>query len=273
MTEATIIETSKEQPAKKIKSPSYLKMLLESRTVLEAGSFALSFPLLQTAAKGDKHPVLVLPGFLAGDFSTKLLRTFLKSRNFTPYKWNLGRNLGKQSDPKTGAGQVIIDRLIEIYEKHGQKVSLVGWSLGGIYARELARLHPEMVRQVISLGSPFSKTLKANHAAKLFERTSGHKLSEMTDSFVHTMHRAPPVPCTAVFSKTDGITAWECCLEKPSETAQNIEVFSSHCGLGHHPFVMWLIADRLAQSEDNWQRFKPGYLEKAMFRCKKLITI
>lgn len=270
MTETTSIEISKVPAINKIKSPSLLKILLESRTILEASSFALSFPLLQTAAKGDKHPVLVLPGFLAGDFSTKLLRTFLKSRNFTAYKWDLGRNLGKQSNPQTGVGQVIIDRLVEIYEKHGQKVSIVGWSLGGIYARELARLHPEMVRQVISLGSPFSKTLKANHAVKLFERTSGHKISEMTDSFVHNMHIAPPVPCTAVFSKTDGITAWQCCLERPSETAQNIEVFSSHCGLGHHPFVMWLIADRLSQKEDQWQRFVPSYLEKAMFRCKEL---
>jgi len=265
MTQATTLRETKTK--KVIKSPSLLKIALESRTLIEAGSFAMSFPLLQTAAKGDNHPVLVLPGYLASDISTKLMRTFLRSRNFKAYGWKLGRNLGKQSDPQTGCGQVIIDRLIHLHKKHGQKVSLVGWSLGGIYARELARLHPEMVRQVITLGSPFSQSLKANHAVKLFEKTSGHKISEMTDSFRHNMHIAPPVPSTAVFSKSDGITAWQCCLEKSSDQAQNIEVFSSHCGLGHHPFVMWLIANRLAQAEDNWQLFKPRFLEKGMFIC------
>ena len=112
------IETA-QQNTNQIKSPSLLKVVLEARTFIEAGSFAMSYPLLQASAKGDSHPVLVLPGFLAGDFSTKLMRTFLKSRNFHVGRWGLGRILGKQSDPQTGAGQVIIDRLVEIYEKHG----------------------------------------------------------------------------------------------------------------------------------------------------------
>jgi pimeloyl-ACP methyl ester carboxylesterase len=250
-----------------VKRPSFLKLALEARTFFEAGSFALSFPLLQTAPKGDGHPVLVMPGFLASDFSTKLLRTFLKSRGYKAYGWKLGRNLGKQSHPETGCGQKIIDRLEEIYHKHGQKVSLIGWSLGGVYARELAKLQPQMVRQVITLGSPFSRSLKANHASKLFEKTSGYGLHEMNPELRKNMPIAPSVPTTSIFSKSDGITAWQCCLEIPDATTQNIEVPSSHCGLGHHPFVMWVIADRLAQAEDNWQLFEPKKLEKLMFVC------
>ncbi len=256
---------------KKIKRPSLLKMALEARTFFEAGSFAMSYPLLQTTPKGDGHPVLVMPGFLANDFSTKLLRTFLKSRGYKPYGWKLGRNMGKQSHPETGCGEDVIARLEDLYHKHGQKVSLIGWSLGGIYARELAKLRPKMVRQVITLGSPFNGSLKANHASKLFQKTSGYKLSEMNKNLRKNMKFSPPVPTTSIYSKSDGITAWQCCLEIQDKTTQNIEVSSSHCGLGHHPFVMWVIADRLAQNEKNWTRFRPSYLEKAMFRCKKLV--
>ena len=248
-----------------IKRPSILKLALEARTFFEAGSFALSFPLLQTTPKGDGHPVLVMPGFLANDFSTKLLRTFLKSRNYKSYGWKLGRNMGTQSHPETGCGEDVIARLEQIYHKHGQKVSIIGWSLGGIYARELARLRPEMTRQVITLGSPFSSSLKANHASKLFEKTSGYSLGDMDKTLRENMRFSPPVHTTSIYSKSDGITAWECCLEIQDDTTQNIEVVSSHCGLGHHPFVMWVIADRLAQSEENWQHFEPKKLEKLMF--------
>jgi pimeloyl-ACP methyl ester carboxylesterase len=251
----------------RVKSPSILKIALEARSFFEAGSFALSFPILQTSAKGDGHPVLVLPGYLASDFSTKLLRTFLKSRNYKPYGWKLGRNLGKQSHPETGCGEDIVQRLSEIYQKHQQKVSIIGWSLGGIYARELAKMHPDMVRQVITLGSPFSHSLKANHASKLFEKTSGYALHEMNPDLRENMRYSPPVPTTSIYSKTDGITAWQCCLEIEDKTTQNIEVSSSHCGFGHHPFVMWVIADRLAQVENDWQLFEPKKLEKLMFSC------
>jgi len=250
-----------------IKRPSFIKLALEARTFFEAGSFAMSYPLLQTAPKGDGHPVMVMPGFLASDFSTKLLRTFLKSRGYKAYGWKLGRNMGKQSHPETGCGEDIVARLKEIHDKSGQKVSLIGWSLGGVYARELAKLHPELVRQVITLGSPFSRSLKANHATKLFEKTSGYGLHQMDETLRQNMPIAPPVPTTSIYSKSDGITAWECCLEIPDKTTQNIEVSSSHCGLGHHPFVMWVIADRLAQAEDDWHLFKPKKLEKLMFIC------
>ncbi len=246
--------------------PSLFKLALEMRTFFEAGSFAFSYPLLQTTPKGDGHPVLVLPGFLASDFSTKLLRTFLKSRNYKAYGWSLGRNLGRHSDPHTGCGPAIMKRLRDIHQWHGEKVTLIGWSLGGIYARELARQHPDLVRQVVSMGSPFSQNQRANHATKIFEKTSGYKLTDMCPKLLKQMPLPPPVPSTAFYSKTDGITAWQCCLEQESETTQNIEINCSHMGYGHHPAVMWALADRLAQPDGQWQPFKARHIEKLIYK-------
>ena len=250
----------------KFKAPSFIKLALEARTLLEAGGFALGYPVLQTAPKGDGHPVMVMPGFMAGDMTTKLLRTFLKSRNYKPYGWNLGQNLGRYSDIDKGCGPEIIDRLKEIYQLHGEKVSIIGWSLGGIYARELARLHPELVRSVITLGSPFAGDLTANHVSWLFEKTSGYTLEQMGNALQERMKVAPPVPSTAFYSKSDGIAHWKCCVEIEDEITENIEVQSSHCGLGHHPFVMWALADRLAQPEGSWKKFERKGLEHLMFK-------
>ena len=246
--------------------PSWFKLVLEMRTFFEAGSFAFSYPLLQATPKGDGHPVLVLPGFLASDFSTKLLRTFLKSRNYKVYGWSLGRNLGRHSHPETACGPAVIKRLHDIHQWHGKKVTVIGWSLGGIYARELARLHPEMIGQVITMGSPFSNNQQANHATKIFEKTSGYKLSDMCPDLLKIMPLPPPVPSTSFYSKSDGITAWQCCLEQSSEFTQNIEVVCSHLGYGHHPAVMWALADRLAQVEGQWQPFKARHIEKLIYK-------
>ena len=257
---ATVVKKTKHN------SPSFIKVALEARTIIEAAGFALSYPILQAAPKGDSHPVMVLPGYMGGDGTTKLLRTFLKSRNYRAYGWDLGRNLGQYSDLQTGCNNEIVDRLKHIYQEHGEKVSLIGWSLGGVYARELARLHPDLVRSVITLGSPFAGDMRANHVTWLFEKTSGFKLQQMEGSLRKKMSIPPSVPTTSFFSKTDGITAWECCIEIEDETTENIEVPSSHCGLGHHPFVMWAIADRLSQTEGQWQKFKRKGLEHLMFR-------
>ncbi len=255
-------ETRMNTNAESLHRPHWTKLVLESRTLLEAGSFAMSYPWLQLTPKGDGHPVLVLPGFLASDFSTKLLRTFLKSRHYRAYGWRLGRNLGRHSHPETGCGPAIINRLHEIHEKHGEKVTVIGWSLGGIYARELGRLFPDKVRQVISMGSPFCNNQRANHATKIFEKTSGYQLSDMCPVLIKNMPTPPPVPSTSFYSKTDGITAWQCCLEQDSDNTQNIEVQCSHLGYGHHPAVMWALADRLAQPAGQWQPFQPSFWAK-----------
>ena len=129
-------------------------------------------PWLAAAPRGDGHPVLVFPGLLASDLSTQPLRGFLKAHGYAAHGWKQGRNLGL----RPGVEADMLDRIDELYERHGRrKVSLVGWSLGGIYARQLAKRVPDKVRCVISLGSPFTGSPKATNAWRVYEFASGQQ--------------------------------------------------------------------------------------------------
>lgn len=145
-------------------------------------------------------------------------------------------------------------RLAELADRHGRKVSLVGWSLGGIFARELARHAPQQVRQVITLGSPFAGPPRASNAWQMYERLSGRRSDDWPQR--EAMKRPPPVPATAIYSRSDGIVAWQGCREREGPASENIEVEASHCGLGHHPAVLHAIADRLAQRDGAWKPFE-----------------
>ncbi len=230
--------------------PSRQLLLLEARAIWEMGAFFTTWPLLRLGPRGDGHPVLVLPGMAASDTSTRPLRAFLKERGYAAHGWKLGPNHG----PRPGVEQRMHDRLTELAERYGQKVSLIGWSLGGIFARELARHAPAQVRGVISLGSPFAGSPRASNAWKLYERLS--EGSVIDDARQERMRQPLAVPATAIYSRSDGIVAWQGCLEQDGPLAENIEVEGSHCGLGHNPLVLHAIADRLAQPEGEWRRFE-----------------
>lgn len=235
-----------------LKPPSKLLFAMELRAIPELGGFLASLPLLTALApRGDGHPVLVLPGLVTSDRSTVALRTFLKSKGFDAHGWDLGRNYGPV--PRIEKG--IVDRLVALNEKTGRKVSLVGWSLGGIYARQLAKMMPERVRQVVTLGSPFNGDPRATNAWKLYEFTSGHKVADREHHMGGSIAEPPPVPTTAIYSRSDGICAWRSCVELETAIAENIEVEASHCGLGHHPAAVFAVADRLAQPEGSWAKF------------------
>ena len=126
---------------------------------------------------------------------------------------------------------------------------------GGLYARQLAKMMPERVRQVITLGSPFAAGPKATNAWRIYKMASGHRADEEDPRFGGPLAGAPPVPTTAIFSRTDGICAWQGCMEKTSATSESIEVESSHCGIGHDPAAVYAVADRLAQPEGKWVPF------------------
>src|ERR1700741_5153322 len=177
--------------------PSQLLLALEVRGVWEFQAFLAAYPLLRRGPRGDGHPVLVLPGLAASDLSTRPLRRFLKDQGWAAHGWKLGPNHG----PRPGAEERMQARLDELHGRYGRKVSLVGWSLGGIFAREMARRAPDHVRTVITLGSPFSGAPKASNAWRLYERASGRKVDDWPER--ELMKTPPPVPSTAIYSRTD----------------------------------------------------------------------
>ena len=224
-----------------------------SRAAADYGLYLAARPLLPRLPHGDGHPVLVLPGLLADDVSTRILRRVLRRLDYRVHGWRLGRNLGPTAACVTG----LRNRMDELADRYGRPVSLVGWSLGGIFARDIARRSPESVRQVITLGSPFRLERNSqSRATRVFERYS----------HLHVEHRtlpleseaAPlPVPSTSIYSHFDGIVHWQTCLDTPGARCENIAVMASHLGLGHHPAAIWAIADRLAQPEGTWSPFTP----------------
>ena len=241
----------------KVRAPSWRLALSEGgRGLAELTTLPLATPmLLPMAPKGDGHPVLVLPGFIAGDTSTNILRRFLSGRGYKAYPWSLGSNFGHRT--VGNKGEKILEKLEEMYETYGEKVSLVGWSLGGIIAREMARRQPDMVRQVISLGSPFNGDIEATHPHRLYKALTGHDPSADHMEEVLQVLRDPPhgIPCTSIFTKGDGVVAWQNCLEEPHHLTDNIEVRASHIGLGFNAAVFFAIADRLALPHDDWRPF------------------
>ncbi len=229
--------------------PSKLLLLLEGRA---AGELLTTLALgrwLRRLPTGDGHPVLLLPGFLASDLSTRPLRNFLRHRGYSAHRWKLGRNLG----PRDGVEAAMTERLQDIHQHQERKVSLVGWSLGGVYARVLANRHPDWVRSVISLGSPFARDTRANNSWRLYEAITGDRLDEIEPERLAEVRRTPPVPTTSIFSRSDGVTAWRSALEVEGPQSESVQVPGSHLGLGFNPLVLYVIADRLAQPLGSWQ--------------------
>jgi esterase/lipase len=238
-----------------IRPPSPILALTElPRALAEFGSLPLAAPFLWSAPRGDGHPVLVLPGFTTTDRSTGVLRRYLTRMGYDAHAWELGRNLGPRAIGQQA--EKLIARLEDIYGKSGKKVSLVGWSLGGILARQLSRRRPDMVRQIVTLGSPFAGDPRSTNVWRIYEMMSGQRMKDPdTQAQLRESHDVPPVPSTAIYSKTDGIAAWRSCVEPESATTDNIEVSGSHCGLGVNPLVLYAVAERLAQPEGEWKPF------------------
>jgi pimeloyl-ACP methyl ester carboxylesterase len=226
-------------------------MLAEPRALFEFNSSLLLSPLLLQAPRGDGHPVLTLPGFLASDLSMAPMRRYLKELGYDPHAWRMGRNFGGVY----GKRKALRELLTGIYEATGRKVSIVGWSLGGVYARDLALQLPDMVRSVITLGSPFANDIRATNATKLYELLSGEGVDDIP-GLREAIAGDLPVPASSIYSRTDGIVNWRTSLVRPSATAENIEVhLASHIGLGVNPAALWAVADRLAQREGEFRHF------------------
>lgn len=239
--------------AEGLRPPSKLLLMAECRAL---GEFALglaTLPALTAAApRGDGHTVLVLPGFLASDRSTDFLRAALRRLGFNAVGWRLGRNLGGIYAMRDG----LQARIRDLHRESGRRVSVVGWSLGGVYARDLALMLPDHVRGVISMGSPFSGDIRANNVGRLYDIISGERVGSAPPQDLAAIAGHLPVPATSIYSRSDGIVHWRTSLVYEHTTAENIEILgASHFGLGFNPAVLWAIADRLAQAEGTFRRF------------------
>lgn len=239
----------------KVKKPSFFWFITETGRALAELGFYLPYKTLNRYKEtGDGHPVLVLPGFMASDFSTKPLRKFLKKAGYTAYGWEMGRNF---------AAVESVDELIEkvalLYEEHQQEISIIGWSLGGVYARQIAKANPQYIRQIITLGSPFRGIGDPNNATWLYNLISGGKrVVDLDPDLLNDLPKPAPVPTTAIYSKEDGVVPWEVCLEaEETDIHQNIQVRGSHLGLGINPSVLNIVADRLQYDKSDWTHFEP----------------
>ena len=246
-----------------ITPPDVLLQLAESRALFELGAFLAASPVLRAIGRGDRHPVLVLPGFTAGDRSTAPLRFVLRSQGYWTHGWRLGANVGPTRRILTG----LTARLEELFDRHQRRVSIVGWSLGGIYARELARARPDLVRQVITLGSPFRMVDGDRSAASRIADSLATSFSDEWTALAVAEERRPPllVPSTAIYTRTDGVVRWHTCIDAVSDLHENIEVRGSHSGLGFNPAVVVAVSDRLAQRENSWSPFRAPPMMRGMF--------
>lgn len=232
--------------------PSPLHVAAEIRAVGEFGSFALAAPLLRRCLPEGNRPVFVMPGFLADDNSTVPLRRTLDSLGHITYGWDLGRNLGPTPEILDG----IVERLDELHQKHGP-IDIVGWSLGGIFARELARIAPHTIRQVITLGSPFQIETPTDSNASAMYRALSHLHAPELEMRVPAYVREPlQVPATSIYTRSDGVVRWHHCLNHDEDHTENVEVYGSHCGLGFNLAALIVVADRLAQPVGTWRPFR-----------------
>ena len=245
--------------------PRLLDSLLEPRALIEMALLPGSLPLLFGAPRGDGHPVLLLPGFLANEKSLIALKLFLTRKGYDVRTWGLGRNVGFQRRHVKALPQMIR----HLHGRTGRKLSLVGWSLGGVFSMLGAHEATECVRSVITLGSPLSMDHKGSQSpsvVKALYRLISHPLG----SAAHLMQprakelrerRRLPIPTSCLYSLSDGVVPpQEATIDGDTAFHENIRVPGSHMGLGFNGLVLAIIADRLAQPEDAWRPFTPAGL-------------
>lgn len=224
-----------------LRPPGRLEGFREARVFLELPRLMLRFPELARQSRGHGQPILILPGYGAGDRSTTLLRLYLRFLGYQVYGWGGGRNKGNVAEllPR------VLERLISLSQSSGQPVGIIGWSFGGYLAREAARERADVVRQVITLGTPVIGGPKYTAVARLYRRRGidVDALAAEAESRKQTRLRTP---VTAIYSRSDAIVAWQACIDRSSDNVENIEVATSHLGFGFCADVYKIVAQRLA---------------------------
>lgn len=240
--------------------------LFEARALLEMGAYLASYPFQRFLKKGDGQPVMVLPGFGSGDLPTYPLRRCLQKLGYPCFPWNEGINLGQ----KRGLSKRLHQRITTLSSRYNKKVTLIGWSLGGIMSRALALEDSTHIRSVITLGSPRNASNDSTNIRTILNWTRQLRGKKIIPSppapNTWSNEPPPPVPFSSLYSRTDGVVAWQTCLEPKSNMRENIHIPSSHIGFGFNPLVLYVIADRLAQPEGKLNPFKPSKMEQAILQ-------
>ena len=244
-----------DQSTGSVKRPPWIWGLTEGYRALMELTTYFPFRLISNIPEdGDGHPVLILPGFMSTDKSTVPLRSFIQKLGYTVYGWGSGRNRGEQ--------ELLNEMILKVdylYQIHNEPISLIGWSLGGVFARQIAKARPHNIRQIITLGSPFKGVLESNNATWILELLNKKKEIKINPDFLADLPLPAPVPTTAIYTKEDGVVPWRLCIEQiENDIHQNIQVRGSHLGLGINPSVLIIIADRLRLNEENWTKFIPS---------------
>lgn len=267
---------------KKIPQPPLFNMFMETRSLLEWSSIYCLYPFIPKRIKSDGKPVLLIPPYLGDDYSTSFVRKYLTSLGFTTYKWDLGFNMVKAHYiPR------LEEKLHDIYQEHQEKVSIVGWSGGGIFAKIMANRHPDLVEQILTIGSPIWGVMDMKTPVYgLLEFFRGKSLKERNERFLAELEPIPNVPVTCIYTKTDGLVPWKHCIEAETsrKDIKNIEVFGSHSGMGANVSVLLVTANMLSANIQgkklrnvgaNMERFLyPKFWVKARkaFKTKNLIA-
>ena len=251
-------------------APHALTSLLEGRGLLEMALLPVSLPLLMEAPAGDGHPVLLVPGFMASEASLVALKLFLQRKGYDVHTWGLGRNMGFRSKHANALPQ----KIRHLHYITGKKVSLVGWSLGGVFSMYGAQNALECVRSIITLGSPVSVETTGSQSpnvVKALYRMVSHRLGASAHMMqprakVMRERRRLAIPTSCLYSLSDGVVPpQEATIDGDPAMHENIQVPGSHIGLGFNGIVLAIVAERLAQPDHEWTPFTAqGLLKRAL---------
>lgn len=224
---------------------------------------------LKQMPKGDGHPVLVIPPFMAGDRITSPLRRHLQHWGYDVHGWGLGTNLGQINidslqaalDERNRLLELLIERVHAIHGETQRRLSLIGWSLGGLHARQIAKRHPRLIRQVITMGSPLGDPRGTSIFLLMHMRTKSEPSEAEVARWTQHLNTELQVPATAIYSNSDGLVLPEIARIQRDKQAQSIRVRSTHVGMAINPRVYYILNDRLKTDEDDWQPMRiPAWL-------------
>ncbi len=230
-----------------IKPPSPILAFLEPRAALEGMSLFASAPWLACVPRGDSRPVVLAPGFGASESSFRPMKAYLSWLGYEVYDWGLGRNTGKVEEYV----HALAERLKTLSKMHkDEPITLIGWSLGGVVMREIARDYPELVREVITMGTPVIGGPKYTRVAESFAEKAKVDMDALEKQIHERNLRGIDCPITAIYSKSDGIVAWRAAQDEYNAQARNIRVPGSHLGLGVNPVVWRIVAKTLGRKQE-----------------------